>query len=210
MARPTRGLDINATRESGLGNCPTTLFSGGYLESATQGSRVDCRRCFTISVSTGESEVSEAAEAPEMGRKELIEHLGAFSKDRLVDEVISVWQELGEVERELAMARQRARALDSELGQTRSRVGGRGDLAEVEERFRVAEARRAQLETMLQNERARRRDLEEVVGEGRVDDLRRENAALIRREEEHLLLILDMESKIDELMELVSKLEQND
>ncbi len=172
---------------------------------------MDRQRCSLISVSAGESEVSgagEVAEATPMGRDELVAHLGAFSKERLVDEVISVWQELGEVERELAMARQRARALDNELGQTRTRAGGRADLAEIEERFHVAEARRAQLESMLVNERERRRELEEAVGEGRIDELRRENAALIRREEEHLLLILDMETKIDELMGLLSELGQ--
>jgi len=51
--------------------------------------------------------------------------------------------------------------------------------------------------------------LEEVVGEGRVDELRRENAALIRREEEHMLLILDMETKIDQLMEIIAELQNN-
>lgn len=170
---------------------------------------MDRQRCFAISVSAGESEVSGSVEPAPMSRDELIAHLAAFSKERLVEEVISVWQELGEVERELAMARQRARALDNELGQTRSRAGGRADLAELEERFHVTEARRAQLETMLVNERERRRALEEVVGEGRIDDLRRENADLIRREEEYLLLILDMESKIDELMEIITELQNN-
>ena len=63
---------------------------------------------------------------------------------------------------------------------------------------------------MLVNERERRRDLEEVVGEGRIDELRRENAALIRREEEHLLLILDMESKIDQLLALVAEMQKSE
>ena len=107
------------------------------------------------------------------------------------------------------MARQRARALDGELVNLRSKSGGRLDLAELEERYRVAESRRGQLETMLANEQGRRKDLEEVVGEGRVDELRRENAALIRREEEHMLLILDMESKIDQLMEIIAELQNN-
>ena len=92
----------------------------------------------------------------------------------------------------------------------RSRSGGRANLAELEERFRVAEARRSQLETMLANEQGRRKDLEEVVGEGRIDELRRENAALIRREEEHMLLILDMESKIDKLMEIITELQNQE
>lgn len=173
---------------------------------------MDCRRCSSISVSAGETEVSGAADAVDgapMGREELIANLSVFSKERLVEEVISVWQELGEVERELAMSRQRARVLDTELGETRSRAGGRANLAELEERFHVAEARRTQLETMLVNERERRHALEEVVGEGRIDDLRRENADLIRREEELLLLILDMETRIDELVGLLSELRED-
>ena len=151
--------------------------------------------------------VDEALEFTPMIKEDLLAHLDAFPKDRLVQEVVSMWEELGELERELAMARQRARALDGELVNVRSRSGARVDLAELEERFRVAEARRSQLETMLANEQGRRKELEDIVGEGRVDELRRENAALIRREEEHMLLILDMESKIDQLMEIISNLQ---
>ncbi len=157
-------------------------------------------------MSNGEAGVTEPVGEASMEREKLSTHLATFPKERLVEEILSMWHELGEVERELAMARQRARSLDGELTQTRSKSGGRADLAELEERFHVAEARRGQLETMLVNERERRRDLEEVVGEGRIDELRRENAALIRREEEHLLLILDMETKIDQLMEIVAEL----
>ncbi|MEE3304068.1 MAG: hypothetical protein VX191_04190 [Candidatus Thermoplasmatota archaeon] len=154
--------------------------------------------------------VNEAAESDPMKKEELLAQLNTFPKDRLIEEVVSMWEELGELERDLAMARQRARALDGELVNVRSRSGGRANLAELEERFRVAEARRSQLETMLANEQGRRKDLEEVVGEGRIDELRRENAALIRREEEHMLLILDMESKIDKLMEIITELQNQE
>ena len=166
-------------------------------------------RFSSIDVVAEEVGVDEASESTPMKKEDLLAHLNAFPKDRLVEEVVSMWEELGELERELAMARQRARALDGELTRVRSKSGGRLDLAELEERFRVADARRGQLETMLANEQGRRKDLEEVVGQGRVDELRRENAALIRREEEHMLLILDMESKIDQLMEIISNSEQN-
>ena len=154
--------------------------------------------------------VNEAADSDPMKKEELLAQLNTFPKDRIIEEVVSMWEELGELERDLAMARQRARALDGELVNVRSRSGGRANLAELEERFRVAEARRSQLETMLANEQGRRKDLEEVVGEGRIDELRRENAALIRREEEHMLLILDMESKIDKLMEIITELQNQE
>ena len=154
--------------------------------------------------------VNEAVDSDPMKKEELLAQLNTFPNDRLIEEVVSMWEELGELERDLAMARQRARALDGELVNVRSRSGGRANLAELEERFRVAEARRSQLETMLANEQGRRKDLEEVVGEGRIDELRRENAALIRREEEHMLLILDMESKIDKLMEIITELQNQE
>ena len=167
-------------------------------------------RFSSVVVAVEEVGVNEAVESDPMKKEELLAQLNTFPKDRLIEEVVSMWEELGELERELAMARQRARALDGELVNVRSRSGGRANLAELEERFRVAEARRSQLETMLANEQGRRKDLEEVVGEGRIDDLRRENAALIRREEEHMLLILDMESKIDQLMEIIAELQNKD
>ncbi|MCH2441266.1 MAG: hypothetical protein MK169_02320 [Candidatus Thalassarchaeum sp.] len=167
-------------------------------------------RFSSVVVAAEEVGVNEAADSDPMKKEELLAQLNTFPKDRLIEEVVSMWEELGELERDLAMARQRARALDGELVNVRSRSGGRANLAELEERFRVAEARRSQLETMLANEQGRRKDLEEVVGEGRIDELRRENAALIRREEEHMLLILDMESKIDKLMEIITELQNQE
>ena len=66
-------------------------------------------------MTSGEAGVTEPVEEASKAREELSAHLASFPKDRLVEEVLSMWHELGEVERELAMARQRARALDGEL-----------------------------------------------------------------------------------------------
>jgi hypothetical protein len=63
---------------------------------------------------------------------------------------------------------------------------------------------------MLENERVRRSDLEELVGGGRLDELQRENVRSIQREEEYMLLILDMEGKIDQLVALVEELQNRD
>ncbi len=153
-----------------------------------------------ISVSAQNVDQGEQEDPVPMSREELANHLTTFSQERLVAEVMAMWDELGEMERELAMARQRARALDSELGEIRNRSGGRGDFAELEERFRVADARRKQLEVMLSNERLRRKEMEDIVGSDRVEELQRENARLLKQEEEQMLLILDMETKIDQLL----------
>ncbi len=64
----------------------------------------------------------------------------------------------------------------------------------------MADARRKQLEVMLSNERIRRKEMEEIVGSDRVEELQRENSRLLKQEEEQMLLILDMEIKIDQLL----------
>ena len=163
-----------------------------------------------IGVSVRNADPDGVEDMAPMSPEQLTEHLPTFSQERLITEVMTMWTELGEMERSLAMTRQRARALDSELGELRARGVGRGDVAELRERFRVAEARRAQLETMLENERVRRSDLEELVGGGRLDELQRENVRSIQREEEYMLLILDMEGKIDQLVALVEELQNRD
>jgi len=163
-----------------------------------------------IGVSVRNADADGVEDMAPMSPEQLTEQLTTFSQERLITEVMTMWTELGEMERSLAMSRQRARALDSELGELRARGVGRGDVAELRERFRVAEARRAQLETMLENERVRRSDLEELVGGGRLDELQRENVRSIQREEEYMLLILDMEGKIDQLVALVEELQNRD
>jgi len=163
-----------------------------------------------IGVSVRNADPDGVEDMAPMSPEQLTEQLTTFSQERLITEVMTMWTELGEMERSLAMSRQRARALDSELGELRARGVGRGDVAELRERFRVAEARRAQLETMLENERVRRSDLEELVGGGRLDELQRENVRSIQREEEYMLLILDMEGKIDQLVALVEELQNRD
>ena len=161
-----------------------------------------------ISVSAQNADQGEVVDPLPMSRDELVAHLSGISHERLVAEVMAMWDELGEMERELAMARQRARSLDFELSSLRSKRGGRGDYAELEERFRVAEARRNQLETMLSNERVRRKEAEELAGSTRVDELREENSRLLKQEEEQLHLILDMEVKIDRLVSALKEIQE--
>ena len=53
----------------------------------------------------------------------------------------------------------------------------------------------------LENERVRRRSLEDSGGEARLAELREENSRLLKSEEELMVMILEMETQIDRLVE---------
>ena len=139
------------------------------------------------------------------GTPDVSARLSDIPPERLVEEVISRWDELVRVEEDLARSRQRVRALEMELEGQGGDGSLRGRVAELEEALRVADARIAQMEGLLENERRRRGDLEEGVGQGRVKELQEENVRLLRSEEEQMMLILDMEAQLDRL---VSQLEE--
>jgi chromosome segregation ATPase len=129
-----------------------------------------------------------------------------MSPERLAEEVISVWEEVLRVEGELATARQRGRALEMELDARESSGSNRARVAELEEALRVANSRIAQMETLLENERVRRADTEVGGEKGRFAELQDENARLLRSEEEHVMLILDMEAQLERLVSEVEDL----
>ena len=139
------------------------------------------------------------------GTPDVSARLSDIPPERLVEEVISRWDELVRVEEDLARSRQRVRALEMELDGQGGDGSLRGRVAELEEALRVADARIAQMESLLENERRRRGDLEEGVGQGRVEELQEENVRLLGSEEEQMMLILDMEVQLDRL---VSELEE--
>jgi len=82
----------------------------------------------------------------------------------------------------------------------------RARVAELEEALRVADSRIAQMETLLENERVRRTDIEEGGEQGRFVELQDENARLLHSEEEHVMLILDMEAQLERLVSEVEDL----
>jgi len=147
----------------------------------------------------------QGQDAEAEGTPDVAARLSDIPPERLVEEVISRWDELVRVEEDLALSRQRVRALEMELGDQGGDGSLRGRVAELEEALRVADARIAQMEGLLENERRRRGDLEEDVGQGRVEELQEENFRLLRSEEEQVMLILDMEAQLDRL---VSQLEE--
>ena len=147
----------------------------------------------------------QGQDAEAEGTPDVTARLSDIPPERLVEEVISRWDELVRVEEDLARSRQRVRALEMELDGQGGDGSLRGRVAELEEALRVADARIAQMEGLLENERRRRGDLEEDVGQGRVEELQEENARLLGSEEEQMMLILDMEVQLDRL---VSELEE--
>jgi len=62
------------------------------------------------------------------------------------------------------------------------------------------------METLLENERVRRVDTEVGGEKGRFAELQDENARLLRSEEEHVMLILDMEAQLERLVSEVEDL----
>lgn len=124
----------------------------------------------------------------------LRERLAGIPRTRLVDEVVSRWDDLIRVEGEIASLRRRLR--ESELVPPSGGVEG-ALLGDLEERLRVADSRIRQLEGLVQNEKARREGAE--AESSRLAELQEENSRLLRNEEELLLLVLDMEAQIDRL-----------
>ena len=117
-----------------------------------------------------------------------------ITRDRLVDEVVSRWDDMIRLEGEVANLRRRVR--EAELISQSGGVDG-ALVGDLEERLRVAGTKVRQLEGVVQNEKARREGAE--AESTRLAELQEENARLLRNEEELLLLVLDMEAQIDRL-----------
>ena len=124
----------------------------------------------------------------------LRERLEDIPRGRLVDEVVSRWDDMIRLEGEIASLRRRVR--EAELVAKGSSTEG-PLLSDLEERLRVADSRVRHLEGMMENEKARRMGAE--ADADRLTELQEENARLLRNEEELLLLVLDMETQIERL-----------
>ena len=123
--------------------------------------------------------------------RSLRDRLEEIPRGRLVDEVVSRWDDMIRLEGEIASLRRRVR--EAELVAKGSSTEG-PLLSDLEERLRVADSRVRQLEGMVENEKARRMGAE--ADADRLTELQEENARLLRNEEELLLLVLDMETQI--------------
>ena len=126
--------------------------------------------------------------------------LSDISQERLVEEVISAWDEVNATERVIASLRQKVSSLEMELSEREGSAASRFTEVELQEALRVSESRVSQLQRSLENERARRKALEDSGGETRLAELRGENARLIKSEEELMVMVLEMEGRIDRLV----------
>ena len=124
----------------------------------------------------------------------LRERLADIPRDRLVDEVVSRWDDIIRLEGEVANLRRRVKEADLA---SRTGVSEASVIGELEERLRISDSKARRLEGLVQNEKARREGAE--ADSSRLAELQEENARLLRNEEELLLLVLDMESQIDRL-----------
>ena len=135
----------------------------------------------------------------------LSDRLSEISQERLVEEVISAWDEVNSSERVIASLRQKIGALEMELSEKEYEQGSRLSEVELHEALRVSESRVSQLQRSLENERARRKVLEDSGGEERLAELREENARLLKSEEELMVMVLEMEGRIDRLVDALRK-----
>lgn len=125
----------------------------------------------------------------------LADRLKDISQDRLIEEVIALWDEINKMEIELAASRRRFRSM--ELKNYSNNDSGRPLIAELEEKIRVVNTRNLQLKNQLGNERVRNNDFES--DRNKIKILEAKNTKLLQNEEELLMLILDMEIHMDKL-----------
>ena len=142
---------------------------------------------------------SSVDSSSEQGEELLEVRLGKISHEKLVQEVISVWNEAMKIEQELVISRQRTRALELELEAIELEQGDSSSVADLEEQLRVMKIRYNQLENKLENEKIRRID-GGGISESRIQELQDDNSRLLKVEEEQMILILDMEAQIDRLL----------
>ena len=126
---------------------------------------------------------------------DLAERLKDISQDRLVEEVITLWDEVNNLELELIKIRKQ----NNEGLKNYSSGEDRSVVASYEEKLRVANIRITRLEKQLQNEKIRRESLN--LNLEKIKKLELENSNLLKNEEELMVLIIDMERHIEKLVE---------
>tara|TARA_B100001142_G_scaffold90324_1_gene92079 strand:- start:2342 stop:2797 length:456 start_codon:yes stop_codon:yes gene_type:complete len=132
---------------------------------------------------------------------DLAERLKDISQDRLVEEIITLWDEVNNLELELIKSRKQ----NNDGLKNYSSGEDRSVVASYEEKLRVANIRITRLEKQLQNEKIRRESLN--LNLEKIKKLELENSNLLKNEEELMVLIIDMERHIEKLVESLKQVE---
>lgn len=133
---------------------------------------------------------------------DLAERLKDISQDRLVEEIITLWDEANNLELELVKSRKQ----NSDGLKNYSDDENRSVVMDYEEKLRVAKTKILRLEKQLQNEKIRRETLD--LNLDKIKNLELENSNLLKNEEELMILIIDMERHIEKLVEALKEVGQ--
>ncbi|MFL2957681.1 MAG: hypothetical protein ACJZ4Z_02695 [Candidatus Thalassarchaeaceae archaeon] len=129
---------------------------------------------------------------------DLSERLREIPQDRLIEEIIALWDEVNNLELELIKNKRRNDGSKRfSIGQDRSVV------VDYEEKIRVANIKITRLENQLHNEKVIRESFEINIEKIKILEL--EKADLLKNEEELMLLIMDMERHIEKLVDSVKE-----
>ena len=129
---------------------------------------------------------------------DLSERLREIPQDRLIEEIIALWDEVNNLELELIKNKRRndgPRKLTIEQD--------RAVILNYKEKLRVANIKITRLENQLQNEKVSRESFE--INIEKIKKLELEKANLLKNEEELMILIMDMEKHIEKLVDSVKE-----
>lgn len=129
---------------------------------------------------------------------DLSERLREIPQDRLIEEIIALWDEVNNLELELIKNKRR------NVGPRRLTIEqDRAVILDYEEKLRVANIKITRLENQLQNEKVSRESFE--INIEKIKKLELEKANLLKNEEELMILIMDMEKHIEKLVDSVKE-----
>ncbi|MBK64474.1 MAG: hypothetical protein CMB47_02990 [Euryarchaeota archaeon] len=132
-------------------------------------------------------------------RVDLSNRLKEISQDRLIEEVIALWDEVNNLELELIKNKRK----QAESSRSFSIDQDRASIVNYEEKLRVANTKITRLENQLRNEKISRESFE--VNIEKIKTLELEKANLLKNEEELMILIMDMERHIEKLVDSVKE-----
>lgn len=130
---------------------------------------------------------------------DLSKRLRGISQDRLIEEIIALWDEVNSLELELIKDKRRR----AENSRRFSVEQDRANIVNYEEKLRVANTKITRLENQLHNEKVSRESFE--VNIEKIKTLELEKANLLKNEEELMILIMDMERHIEKLVDSVKE-----